>query len=842
MPALHAMTDAETAHRLAIATAKWGFAPKDKGIDDDVLRTTVLGQTISNPIGLAAGFDKHGEAIDGLLDAGFGFVEIGSVTPKPQPGNPKPRYFRLLQDGAAINRYGFNSIGHDGVLANLRDRIRRFLFHNHSSPSPVPLSLVHADSPFDPPVTDSQIPHSLKDSKLLFVNLGKNKSSDPDSVDDYVIGVNRLGPYADAIVINVSSPNTPGLRGLMRRGMIEEVLSTVVKARDDLSKQRQKAVLERSNVVSDPPPETQTKTPILIKISPDLSKDEVVDIASAAIETGIEGIIVSNTTTSRPDHLVSATNVVSETGGLSGKPIKPLSLKAISTLAQHLHENNALSTPNDNGKGKIVLVGCGGVSSGNDVLDYARAGATLVEVYTAFGYEGIGLPRHLKDDVAKELKSQNKTWVDIIGQDIRNKVHPSVIERRALERAKRAEDRAIVPPSTDAFIQAKIAETKDSVTRAREATVSAVGDFTEQAKDKWNTALDTGVDAASQAADVSGKAAVDKTSEGIIATSEAVKSVSNEAVQRAKPVVDEKMAQSREFIDEQVQKGYQVAEKVQAHGQEAFDEAKANVKAGAASAKQSAEDLTATASRRTQQAKDFAVNKVPTEAERLSKQASAEARDWFGHAEQKAEDVKSKVEADASKAWNKASTAAKETADEMERGAREVSNVQPTDQDTRLSDNTTSEVDGFRQGARDASQTAQKWWGKTEQKAENWKEQAEDGAQDWWGRAKQTAEGMKVQAGADAEKLRKRVEGMKVQVEADIEQLRKKAEGMKYQAQADADAIRDRLRRKSSTEDSRLPNNESLKDKASGAMDKVESTASLIAEGTRKKVGDQKEK
>ncbi|KAL1918446.1 uncharacterized protein VTP21DRAFT_3106 [Calcarisporiella thermophila] len=371
MPALR-LLDPETTHRMAVWTLKWGLGSADRNTDDEVLKTEVWGKTFSNPVGVAAGFDKHAEAIDGLFDLGFGYVEVGSVTPEPQPGNAKPRMFRLPADRAVINRYGFNSEGHAAVLARLRERLRRYLYRaSHDSPQPISDSL--------PAAVPNQ---SLREGRVLGLNLGKNKASDPDSVEDYVKGIERLGAYGDLIVVNISSPNTPGLRGLQRRELLERLLLEVVKARDQVP----------------------SKPPLLVKIAPDLTPAEVEDMATVFLNSGVDGVIVSNTTVQRPATLNTTDAVVDEVGGLSGPPVKPL---ALNTLRQLYRLTN----------GKMTLVGCGGISSGADAIEYARAGASLVQLYTSFAYDGVGVPARVKDEIVKILKREGKTWRDIIGEE-----------------------------------------------------------------------------------------------------------------------------------------------------------------------------------------------------------------------------------------------------------------------------------------------------------------------------------------------------------------------------------------------------------------------------------------
>ncbi|KAH3667984.1 hypothetical protein OGAPHI_001738 [Ogataea philodendri] len=367
-PLIRLTTDAETGHKLGIALLKYGLTPKlFVDMDDPALQVKVFGKTLSNPLGMAAGFDKEGQVIDPVYDLGFAYIEIGSVTPEPQPGNPTPRFFRLSQDEAVINRYGFNSSGHWNVLATLRQRFQKLIVKNPSS-------------------TDN----SFRDGKLLGINLGKNKTG--DEVEDYLLGVQRFGEYADVLVINVSSPNTPGLRDLQNESKLTNLLTKVVAERNKLP-----------GKLLDP----QSKPPVLVKVAPDLTEPEIESIAKSAKEAKIDGIVLSNTTIQRPrDRLITADQaLVNQTGGLSGKPLKEISLKAFRLLRKHTKDSN------------LVLIGCGGISSGKDAIEFAKAGATFVELYTAFAYKGPGLARRIKDEITLELKKENKTWMEIVGQD-----------------------------------------------------------------------------------------------------------------------------------------------------------------------------------------------------------------------------------------------------------------------------------------------------------------------------------------------------------------------------------------------------------------------------------------
>ncbi|KAI0690219.1 dihydroorotate dehydrogenase [Cytidiella melzeri] len=365
-PIVRYTLDPEEGHKLAVKVLRSGFGPRDTQKDDEVLGLNLWGTQLTNPVGLAAGFDKNGEAVDGLFNLGFSWVEIGSVTPKPQDGNPKPRMFRLNNDSAVINRYGFPSEGHVSVLNRLLARIPRF---HQSSPDE------HA---------------SLRTDALLAVNLGKNKSSPPDSIDDFVSGVRAFAPYADVLVVNVSSPNTPGLRGMQSRSLLQELLSGVLKARDD--------VVSANSLTHKPK--------LILKIAPDLTEEEIVDVAVAVRNSGVDGVIVSNTTIKRPSSLTDANKV--EVGGLSGPPLKPYSLAAVRTLRTQL-------------PAEVPIFGCGGITSGADALEYARAGATAVQLYTSFGYDGVGTCRRIKDELAEELRKEGTTWAEVVSRAVAEK-------------------------------------------------------------------------------------------------------------------------------------------------------------------------------------------------------------------------------------------------------------------------------------------------------------------------------------------------------------------------------------------------------------------------------------
>ncbi|XP_028932092.1 dihydroorotate dehydrogenase (quinone), mitochondrial [Ornithorhynchus anatinus] len=353
MPALRRLAGAEAAHGLALRCAALGLLPRAPHQDPQTLEVRVFGHRFRNPVGMAAGFDKNGEAVDGLYRMGFGFVEVGSVTPKPQEGNPRPRVFRLPEDQAVINRYGFNSHGLSVVEHRLRARQQKQI-----------------------KLTEDGMP--------LGINLGKNKSSQ-DAASDYAEGVRALGPLADYLVVNVSSPNTAGLRDLQGKAELRNLLTKVLKERDSLK--------------------VKCKPAVLVKIAPDLSAQDKKDIASVVRELGIDGLIVTNTTVSRPAGLQSALR--SETGGLSGKPLRALATQTVS-------EMYSLT------QGQVPIIGVGGISSGRDALEKIRAGASLVQIYTALTYQGPPVVKAVKRELEALLKEQGFNSVtDAIGADHR---------------------------------------------------------------------------------------------------------------------------------------------------------------------------------------------------------------------------------------------------------------------------------------------------------------------------------------------------------------------------------------------------------------------------------------
>ncbi|XP_074142183.1 dihydroorotate dehydrogenase (quinone), mitochondrial isoform X2 [Sminthopsis crassicaudata] len=354
MPTLQKLLDPELAHRLTIRCISLGLLPSRALPDSRLLEVRVLGHKFRNPVGMAAGFDKHGEAVDGLYKMGFGFVEVGSVTPKPQDGNPKPRVFRLPEDQAVINRYGFNSEGLSVVEHRLRARQQK----------------------------QTKL---TKDGMPLGINLGKNKTSS-DAAADYTEGVRVMGPLADYLVVNVSSPNTAGLRNLQGKEELRQLLNKVLKERDAL--------------------EGEHKPAVLVKIAPDLTAQEKKEIATVVREVGIDGLIITNTTVSRPASLQGALR--SEVGGLSGKPLRDMATQAVSEMY--------LLT-----QGKIPIIGVGGISSGQDALEKIRAGASLVQMYTAFTYGGPPVVGKIKRELEALLKEQGFSQLtDAIGADHRS--------------------------------------------------------------------------------------------------------------------------------------------------------------------------------------------------------------------------------------------------------------------------------------------------------------------------------------------------------------------------------------------------------------------------------------
>lgn len=367
-----AFLDAEFAHTLAVSAAARGWVPVEKRPDHPILGLEVWGKKFTNPIGLSAGFDKNAEAVEGLLGLGFGFVEVGSVTPAPQEGNPKPRIFRLRKEGAIINRCGFNSEGIVVVAKRLGAQHGKRKLETSTAVSPA----------------EGEAKQGGKAGPgILGVNLGKNKTSE-DAAADYVQGVHTLSQYADYLVINISSPNTPGLRQLQGRKQLKDLVEKVQAARDEMQWDEE-----------GPPP-------LLVKIAPDLSSEDMEDIARVALTLRLDGLIISNTTVQRPDP-VNRNPVAKESGGLSGKPLFDLSTDVLKEMYART-------------KGKIPLIGCGGISCGEDAYKKIRAGASLIQLYTAFAYGGPALIPQIKAELAQCLERDGyKSISEAVGADCR---------------------------------------------------------------------------------------------------------------------------------------------------------------------------------------------------------------------------------------------------------------------------------------------------------------------------------------------------------------------------------------------------------------------------------------
>ncbi|PCJ59361.1 MAG: dihydroorotate dehydrogenase (quinone) [Rhodospirillaceae bacterium] len=328
----------ETAHALTIRALSMGLVPRTCAPDDPILATEFLGLPLSNPVGLAAGFDKNAQAMDAMLRFGFGFVEIGTVTPLPQSGNPRPRLFRLVEDGAVINRLGFNGEGMARAVARLR---------KYRAKEAAP-------------------------SGLVGVNIGKNRDT-KDAANDYALGAEGMADLADYLVLNVSSPNTPGLRDLQAKEKLEDILA------------RTEAVTAKTAMAKTP----EKKTPLLLKVAPDLNAEARADIADLALAGRIDGLIIGNTTLSRPEHLQSPQRT--ETGGLSGLPLFPLATACLFDFYRLT-------------EGRVPLIGTGGIASGKAAYEKIRAGASLVQLYTALIYKGPGLVQRIKADLARLLR------------------------------------------------------------------------------------------------------------------------------------------------------------------------------------------------------------------------------------------------------------------------------------------------------------------------------------------------------------------------------------------------------------------------------------------------------
>ncbi|WP_347340429.1 quinone-dependent dihydroorotate dehydrogenase [Phenylobacterium glaciei] len=319
--------DPEDAHGVTLKGLEMGLGPR-AGRDDPILATTLAGLALPNCVGLAPGFDKNAQVFGPMLAAGFGFVECGTVTPLPQAGNPRPRLFRLTEDQGVINRMGFNNQGLEPFAARLGKR----------GPG------------------------------VIGANIGANKDAE-DRIGDYVTGLTRLWGLASYFTINISSPNTPGLRALQTKAALEELLGRLAETRDRLP--------------------AEGKVPMFLKVAPDLEAGEVEAIVETVIANGLNGIIVSNTTIGRPDLRSSHAG---ETGGLSGAPLKALA-------QQMMGEFHAATA------GRVALIGAGGIASGADAYARIRAGACAVQLYSAMVFGGPGLVQRIKADLAQRLRA-----------------------------------------------------------------------------------------------------------------------------------------------------------------------------------------------------------------------------------------------------------------------------------------------------------------------------------------------------------------------------------------------------------------------------------------------------
>lgn len=322
--ALHTL-DPEDAHRAAVIGLKLGLGPRASGADDPILATTLAGLPLPNCVGLAAGFDKNAEVPAAMVRAGFGFVECGTVTPRPQPGNPRPRLFRLTEDHAVINRMGFNNEGLDAFAGRLARR----------GPG------------------------------VVGANIGANKDS-TDRIADYVTGLTRVAALCDYVTVNVSSPNTPGLRALQTRAALDELLGQLAEARATLD----------------------ARPPVFLKVAPDLAADEPDEIVAAVRAHGFDGIVVSNTTVERP---ALRSRHAHETGGLSGAPL--------------FERSTAMLRAFRRADADMPLIGVGGIASGSDAYAKIRAGADAVQLYSALVYGGPGLVVRIKRDLAVRLRA-----------------------------------------------------------------------------------------------------------------------------------------------------------------------------------------------------------------------------------------------------------------------------------------------------------------------------------------------------------------------------------------------------------------------------------------------------
>ncbi len=338
-PAIFAL-DPEYAHKMSLKALGLGLLA-NRAFADTAMSQNIAGLDFPNPVGLAPGYDKDAEAITALYGLGFGAVEVGTLTPKPQEGNPKPRLFRLLEDQAVINRMGFNNAGQGAAIPRLA----------------------------------AARTHALRGP--LGINIGANKDS-IDRIADYVLGVTAMEPYADYLTVNISSPNTPGLRALQDRGALSELLAAVMA-------ERKKA------------------TPVFLKVAPDLQPSDIDDIIAVAMDNSLDALIISNTTIERP---VLRSRHASEAGGLSGRPLRDMA-------QQRLRDFRVASG------GAIPLIGVGGIASGADAYARVKAGASLIQLYSAMVYAGPGLPKRILKELQLLMQTDGLAHIsEAIGVDV----------------------------------------------------------------------------------------------------------------------------------------------------------------------------------------------------------------------------------------------------------------------------------------------------------------------------------------------------------------------------------------------------------------------------------------
>jgi dihydroorotate dehydrogenase len=341
----------EQAHHLSIKALKSGLMPRCENSPDVKLQSSIAGLTFPNPIGIAAGYDKNGEVPDAILRMGFGFAEVGTITPCPQSGNPKPRIFRLEQEQAIINRLGFNNQGHDTVLRRLNARSGM-----------------------------------ASDQKIVGINIGANKDTD-DFVADYVKGIEVFAALASYFTVNISSPNTPGLRNLQAADALTRLLDNVLETRDAVAANAGRMV------------------PVFLKIAPDLDDNELDEIAAVVNASALDGVIISNTTIDRSTLAKSSDDIhAKEQGGLSGKPLFIKSTIVLAKMRQRLADN-------------LPIIGVGGVDSVETTIAKMEAGADLVQIYTGLIYQGPGLPQEITRALIKMVDREKLNNIgDIVGR------------------------------------------------------------------------------------------------------------------------------------------------------------------------------------------------------------------------------------------------------------------------------------------------------------------------------------------------------------------------------------------------------------------------------------------